>query len=476
MRNKIIVVNAIIVALVGLLAFGVVRKSLGDHLTSASGRTARAKQDATYAAARLQLEALQLERWLAVKAQEPTTVEVLSRSTLEARGDAATQVCDKLLAEAKATGTAPALVLIVDAAARVVGRNGSTLSRGDELAVVYPGLKTAIVKGASDSDVWVNKERNDQYIVSYATIRDASNKVSGAVVLGVTLTDQLSRVSEGATGQGMVLATLSGDVAKPAAAKASEAARAKLEGAMDLAKGAMTTGHATYAEVAGDSSGLSAVAVPLESLGDGHRAALLAAGPSLLLEGVESISLYILGFTLLGIIVVVAAGWLLAGYISQPIATLEEGLLTILNGEHDKRFNLEHPDLGGLAFRIDQLLNKLMGVEEDTSDAEGRISNSPLRPAPAFRDLEDKQADPSLDSAHVLRLANEATELYYARIYREYIGAKKAIGEATEHITEATFRDRIQGMETDAAQKHGRPVRYHVKTNGREVVLLPVLL
>ncbi len=59
-----------------------------------------------------------------------------------------------------------------------------------------------------------------------------------------------------------------------------------------------------------------------------------------------------------------------------PIAQLEEGLLAILNGQTDKRFELDHPDLGGLAFRIDQLLNQLMGVEEDTSDAEGRISRS----------------------------------------------------------------------------------------------------
>src|SRR5205085_3371284 len=85
----------------------------------------------------------------------------------------------------------------------------------------------------------------------------------------------------------------------------------------------------------------------------------------------------VLGATVLGVLLVIVAGWLLGNYITRPIATLEEGLLAILNGQADKRFELDHAELGGLGFRIDQLLNELMGVEEDTSDAEGRMSRSP---------------------------------------------------------------------------------------------------
>ena len=73
-------------------------------------------------------------------------------------------------------------------------------------------------------------------------------------------------------------------------------------------------------------------------------------------------------------------------------------------------------------------------------------------------------------------LAAEPQEQYYARLYREYIAAKKALGEQVDHITDAAFRSRIQGMEQDATAKHGKPVRYHVQNNGREVVLLAVPL
>src|SRR5947208_654813 len=145
-----------------------------------------------------------------------------------------------------------------------------------------------------------------------------------------------------------------------------------------------------------------------------------------------------------------------------------------------RSFELDHAELGGLAFRIDQLLNQLMGVEEDNTDDEGRVSKAPT--AANFGDAlsVDKSqagipggAPPDVDAK---RLATEPADAYYARLYREYIAAKQALGEQTDHITDAAFKSRIQGMEQDATSKHGRPVRYHVQSNGREVVLLAVPL
>ena len=178
----------------------------------------------------------------------------------------------------------------------------------------------------------------------------------------------------------------------------------------------------------------------------------------------------ILGVMALGLVLVVIGGWLLGSYISAPIARLEEGLLAIINGQTDKRFQLEHAELGGLAFRIDQLLNQLLGVEEDTSDEEGRISRAPSAAA-----MEAAMGDgggassAGIDAA----LAQEPAQQYYARLYREYIAAKKALGEQVDHITEQAFLSRIQSMEAESSQK-GKPVRYKVQSNGREVVLLAV--
>jgi len=76
----------------------------------------------------------------------------------------------------------------------------------------------------------------------------------------------------------------------------------------------------------------------------------------------------------------------------------------------------------------------------------------------------------------VRALAAEPAQAYYARLYAEYIAAKKALGEPTEQITEQTFNARIQDMEREASGKAGKPVRYQVSSNGREVTLLAITL
>jgi hypothetical protein len=74
---------------------------------------------------------------------------------------------------------------------------------------------------------------------------------------------------------------------------------------------------------------------------------------------------------------VIIAGWLLGNYITQPVSELEDGLLAVINGNQTLRFQIEHPELGGLVFRINSLLNALMGVPEDDTDEQGRPSVSP---------------------------------------------------------------------------------------------------
>src|SRR6185503_21381986 len=126
-------------------------------------------------------------------------------------------------------------------------------------------------------------------------------------------------------------------------------------------------------------------------------------------------------------ILVVAGGWSLGSYISRPLATLEEGLLAILNGQTDKRFDLDHAELGGLAFRIDQLLNQLMGVEEDNTDEQGRVSKAPT--AASFGDAlaVDRSGNlPQVPGSNPA-LGQEPAEQYYRRLYNEYINAKRSL-------------------------------------------------
>lgn len=476
MRNKIIAVNAVIVLIVGLLAFAIVRTQLAVEASSPDQLKRSAQRDVAGAAAQLQLDGLRAERWLAMKANEPATRAALSRATDDAKGSASRVVAEQVVSAASgAIGAKPTIVALVDNSGKIVGRNGSDLNRGDDVGSAYPAFKDAIAKGYPGSDVWTDKARADQYIASYAPVRDDSGRPAGMLVLGVAINDALARIGDATAGRGVVLVTAGGD-AVASTANAGEEVKGAAKAMAGEVKTAISTGNISTG-AAGD---IIAAAAPLPGFGDGQKTAVVAAAPASLLPTVGTISLSILGAMALGLVLVVAGGWFLGNYISGPIAALEEGLLMILNGQTDKRFELDHAELGGLAFRIDQLLNQLMGVEEDNTDDEGRVSKAPT--AANFGDAlsVDRSgggggggAPAGVDAG---KLAAEPADAYYARLYGEYINAKKALGEQVDHITDAAFKSRIQGMEQDATSKTGRPVRYHVQSNGREVVLLAVPL
>jgi hypothetical protein len=481
MRNKIIAVNAVIVLIVGLLSFVIVRQAIVAAASNTTQLTERAKRDAQAASARFQFDGLRAERWLGGKASEPAAHDVLSKATASARGDAATVFADAILAAAKKEpffgGAVPSLVAVIDANGKIIGRNGSTLSRGEDLASAYPALKEAIAKGQSGSDVWVNPGRNDNYLASYAPLRDDKGNPAGAVAIAMTLNDSLSRVSDATTGRGLLLAVVDDKGIRIASnsTNATDNTKAAVTKVGAEVKAAIGQGHSMA--VAGDD--VIVAAAPLEGFGAGRNAAVVSVAAATLVENAGSLPLPILGVMGLGVVLVIVGGWLLGNYITRPIQMLEEGLLAILNGQSDKRFELDHGELGGLAFRIDQLLNQLMGVEEDNTDDEGRPSNAPTAAHFAEAMSVDQGgggSDAGLDAAAIQRLAAEPAPQYYARIYGEYIAAKKGLGEKVDHITEQAFASRIQGMETDASQKHGKPVRYHVAQRGREVVLLAVPL
>lgn len=460
MRNKIIAVNAVIVLLVGLLAFAIVRQQLSAATSSETQLKQSAQRDAVGVAAKLQLDGLRAERWLSARAAEAATRNLLTKATGDARADAARQLADQLTRDAAgALGTKPSIVAVVDSNGKILGRNGSDLGRGDDVAATYPAFKEALAKTAPGSDVWTDPRRADQYIASYAPVRDEQNRTM-MLVLGVALNDALARVTEASAGRGVLLVNDKGDAL--ASTTGDDVKKAVKDAAGDV-KAALTTGNV----LAGGKGDMLFAIAPLDGFGE-KKSAVVAAAPASLLGGASAIPLSILGVMVLGLILVVAGGWFLGNYISQPLATLEEGLLAILNGQSDKRFDLDHAELGGLAFRIDQLLNQLMGVEEDNTDAEGRVSKAPHTASAVQQYGESLASTPDL--------SQEPAEQYYARLYGEYIQAKRGLGEPVDHITDVAFKTRIQSMEQEAQAKHNRPVRFQVQVNGNEVQLLAVPL
>ncbi|MBI3203995.1 MAG: hypothetical protein IT377_20255 [Polyangiaceae bacterium] len=386
MRWKIIVVNAGIVAIVGILSYVLLAASLGDVVANPAKRKTEVSQALRAASAQLALDGARTERWLDAKIATDSVKGVFAGGTTEARQQAATAAANKIRDEAVGdvtfTKMAPSIVVFVDKSGVVLGRNGSNLMRGDKLGEAYPSLMAALKSGNTSSDVWLNRERQEQVLASYAPVRGDDGAVIGAMVLATPLNDdRLSRTSELTSGQFLALSVPGGQLELVASSGGGS-------NLIDAVRGGPAK---ESAQKAIDSAGLSVTdtavggylygSTPLVGYGDDKRAVLTAAVPASLVGSLSGLLWPVFGVTALGLLLVGVGGALLGNYYERPVSELEEGILAIINGKTDLRFQIEHPDLGGLVFRINSLLNALMGVPEDTTDDEGRPSVPAANPA-----------------------------------------------------------------------------------------------
>jgi hypothetical protein len=389
MRSKIIAVNAGIVTVIAILTYVLLQTSLKEVVANPGERKKEVAQALRAASSQLALDALRLERWLEHSATNESTRNVLALGTPEARSEAATAEANRLrdaaVSEPMFAKMAPSLVLFVDAQGIAVGRNGSALMRGEQVAAQYPSLVESIKTGTTGSAIWINKQRQEQMLASFAPLRSESGAVVGALVVGTPLSDErLQRTSDLTSGQTLLFASVSDknvQVIADSAATSEVLTAATDPSVVAAARQAMTSGSVANADNALQDRLYGAA--PVDGYGK-TDAVLIAALPSSLVGSVNALLWPVLAIAGLGLVLVVAGGVLLGNYISAPISELEDGLLAIINGQSDLRFQLEHPELGGLVFRINSLLNAMMGVAEDTTDDQGRPSQGPS--AQGFQD------------------------------------------------------------------------------------------
>ncbi|MCA9633816.1 MAG: hypothetical protein KC766_39460 [Myxococcales bacterium] len=382
MRGKIIIVNAGIVLVVGLLSYFLLLTALKDVVSNPQNRKSDVERAIKSANARLALDALRLERWLGAQADTKDVKDVFGAGTEKAKSEAATAQANKIrdaaVADAQFARMAPSLVLFVDDSGVALGRNGSALMRGDKLGEIYPTLGQALKDGQTGSDVWMNKQRQEQMLASYAPVRGEDGKVVGALVVGTPLSDErLTRTSELTSGRALMLGVLNGEKLE-IVAKSSEVSGPMLEaGTSDkTSNGAKASTESGNISVVDDAlPGELFATQGLAGYGDSKRAVLVAAVPASLVGSINGLLWPVFAVTGLGVLLVVVGGFLLGNYIQSPISEMEEGLLQVINGNANYRFELEHAELGGLVHRLNSLLNALMGVPE--TDDEGRPSAPP---------------------------------------------------------------------------------------------------
>lgn len=381
MRFKIIVVNAGIVVLATILTFVMLTTSLKGVVSDPTERKHEVERSLRAAASQLALDALRFERWLEKNVAADAIRNAFTMPTPESRQQAALNEANRLRDAASGDDQfarmTPSLVALVDAEGVVVSRDGSNLMRGEKLSQAYPALGEALKTGRAGSAVWINRQRQEQLFASWAIARAENGSVIGAVVIGTPLNDErLTRTSELTSGTLLGVARSSdkgleivadsragGASSALSSAPAAAAARASIS-----SKGPSIADGVVEDRVVG--------AMPVEGYG-GTDTVLVASVPASRVASLTNLLWPVLAVGGLSIVLVVFGGVLLGNYISQPVSELEDGLLAIINGQQDLRFQIEHGELGGLVFRINSLLNAMTGVPEDTTDDQGRPSKAP---------------------------------------------------------------------------------------------------
>lgn len=383
MRWKIVLANAGIVVVVTLLSYVLLATSLKDVVSNPNERKREVAQALRAANAQLALDALRLERWISEQAATKEVRDVYTLGLPQARSESATVQANRLRDAAGAEGDfakmAPSLVLFVDEDGIAIGRDGSALMRGDKMLGSYPSLTEALKQGRTGSSVWLNRERQEQMLASFAPVHSEDGTVAGAVVIGTPLNDErLSRTSELTSGHALIFGIQSNRGLELVADSGNTTT-----GLLDAVRGDQVAQAAQAALKSGAVSNAPTVenghflGVAQLSGYVSKGGVLVAAVPASLVGSLPGLLWPVLGVGLLGLLLVVIAGVLLGNYISRPVSELEDGLLAVINGNSELRFQIEHPDLGGLVFRINSLLNAMMGVPEDNTDEEGRSSVSP---------------------------------------------------------------------------------------------------
>lgn len=483
MRLKLIAGNVVIVLLVGVGSYLVVRTQLRGELSRQLQD--RIGDDSELFARSWRADGARLAEGVASRASSNAVRNVFTASgeaNQRRRAFKAAQDVSRWFRDpARGRFEPPHIVAMVDETGHVIARDTDPNRMFGELLIgQVPALRAVLTRGGSHYGVWKYEDKLLQ--VGLAAVRNDQGGIVGALVVGYDLSNGLAQREAALLGHELLFVT-SEDIYSTST---SVEVRDELQKALysppleDGTKAALA-GKPTLPWSTRLSSeeyvGVTA-ALPMARGVDAGYVVLAHRGKHMALASVASAILWL---TLLGLIGVAIYGFIVANGIMDPIERMEDDILAVINGRTDVRLEVESPELGGLSYRVNQLINLFTGVAEE--DEEGRAVTSSGGWEAVSASGPDSAARPSSlnilasDEPEAAALAELPEDEYYARLFREYVAAKQSIGEDVSSIPQARFVDRIKSNAEHLVKKHGaKMVRFKVETIGGQVNLKPVVI
>jgi Double sensory domain of two-component sensor kinase len=483
MRLKLIAGNLLIVLLVGLGSYLAVRTQLRAELSRQLEEGIG--DDSEIVARSWRADGARLADAVSNRAASSAVRNVFTASGETSRRgrafEAAQQVSKWFQDPARGRRERAHIVAVIDETGRVIARDTDPNRMfGEPLLNKVPVVRAVLQHGAARYGVWHQGDKLLQ--VGVAPVRNDQGGVVGALLVGYDLSNGFAQQEAALIGNEVLFIMADRIYSTSTSVEVRDALQAALYSPpLDSGTAAALQGKPTLpwtAKLAGDAYvGMTAM-LPMAR---GLEAGYVVLGHRGKHTALAEVANMILWLSLLGLIGVAIYGFIIANQIMDPIEQMEDDILAVINGRSDVRLEVETAELGGLSYRVNQLINLFTGVAEE--DDEGRAVTSSggweavsaSGPDPAAR----LSASGSIqrDNPDAAALAALPERQYYAQLYREYIAAKQSMGEDVSNIPEERFIERIKGNAAHLMKKHGaQMVRFEVETIGGQVNLKPVVI
>jgi hypothetical protein len=493
MRLKIIAGNLVAVLLLGLVSYMLVGADLEKVLSNRV--RAQIGNDQVLIDRSLRLTALEFVNLVKSRASDGDVKAVFGALDEEGRRTRAFEAAERSSAwfgdPARGARGRPDIIVFTDDSGKVLARNADrNRMYGMKLDASVAAVRRTLQDGEARHDVWKKDDEGKLLELAVAAVRSEEGTLVGALVVGYDYSNGFAK-REGKLLGGRDVAFLVDD--KVYSSSLDETVAKQLRNhAFGPAKADVTAAYAgspsnVWTLKLGGDDYFGAVGQLPEAPSAKVAYGVLANRSELVADAKSPIKV-ILTLMIVCALVVVGYGFMIGNQIVRPVEQMEEGVLAAINGNTSLRLDTASPDFGGLAYRINQLLNVMTGVSEgESEDEQGRTGvNQEAWKDSAFADggaapagggsAAAPSTEPLDDPALATKLSAEPEDAYYRRVFSEYVAAKKAVGESVP-MPEDRFTQRLRGNEQALIKKHGvRNVRFQVQKSGGQVVLQPVLI
>ncbi len=309
-----------------------------------------------------------------VSAASPELAAVFAQQSETGRRDAAFAFAEQ---QARALASLPLrnrpadLVAVLDENGRIIARNverNQDVNR--DLRAQFPAVARALTgtRGAKVRD-YVRYSEQSWFEVAVVPVM-GEGRPRGALLVGFTPADSAARNDASRVGVGVGYVFREGERFTVQSLSVGTQAEKEQLGTWLNAQGAnffnSRTRHTTT--LGGQEYRLSAVPMPGAHDGSVGGAVVLRSLTQARAPASDVASPVLLA-TLLGLLLVTAYNLYLALYLQKPIEQIEDGLLQVINGNPHHRIQVEHEELGGVIYRINQLLQSV--DDEDQGEGSG---------------------------------------------------------------------------------------------------------